>query len=148
MNGETRKFVRLLALLGGVGGLLCGCVDSPFTPPPSDKTSPIAAEADAAAAASVRRPTFADIPEMPTDVPKPAEYRKAVAGQQAAGRQLTRDTAADTFTLTGTEAFAARARREAQVPPSEMPTDADRAATEAFAKAARSRATPPPSKPQ
>lgn len=148
MNGETGKFKSLGLLLCGVSLLACGCVANPFTPPAADAASPIAAQADAAAAGSLQRPSFASIPEIPGDVPKSSEVRQAVASQQAAGEQLKRDTAAGTFTLSGTEAFAARARRAAQVPPSEMPTDADRSATEAFAKAARSRATPPPSKPQ
>ncbi|MFT4253535.1 MAG: hypothetical protein QM608_13730 [Caulobacter sp.] len=148
MNGQTGKIVRHGASLAVLAIVLAACASSPFTPPPADPTSPLAAAADAAAHQRGKLPTFADIPQIPTDIPKPSEYKAQVQAEQAAAAQLKRDTAPETFALSDTDGFAARAQRAARVPPSEIPTAADRAETEAFAKAARGRATPPPSKPQ
>ncbi|CAN5542510.1 hypothetical protein BH10PSE4_BH10PSE4_32750 [soil metagenome] len=154
MNDQTGKIVRLgvlfrgAALMGAFLGL-CACA-SPFTPPPADPASPVAAAANAAAKESrhARKPTFAEIPAIPTDVRTPVQFKKAVGAEKTAADQLKRDTAPSTWTLSETDAYAAKARSVAKVPPSDIPTDADRAATEAFAKAARARATAPPSKPQ
>jgi hypothetical protein len=157
MNDETGKIVRLGVLLRGaalmgafVGLAACASRFSPFSPPPADPTSPVAAAANAAAKSSKRvdRPSFTDIPAIPTDVRKPVEFKKAVGAEKLAAAKLMRDTAPDTWTLSNTEAYAAKARAVAKVPAPAAPTDADRAATEAFAKAARERATAPPSKPQ
>jgi hypothetical protein len=154
MNDETGKIVRLgvlfrgAALMGAFVGL-AACA-SPFSPPPADPASPVAAAANAAAKSSKRvdRPSFMDIPAIPTDVRTPVEFKKAVGAEKLAADKLMRDTAPATWTLSNTETYAAKARAVAKVPQSDIPTDADRAATEAFAKAARERATAPPSKPQ
>jgi len=154
MNDETGKNVRLdvlvrgAALMGAIVGL-AACA-SPFTPPPADPASPVAAAANAAAKASTRaeRPTFAEIPAIPTDIRTPVQFKKAVGAEKLAAEELKRETAPGTWTLSNTESYAAKARKVAKVPPSDIPTDADRAATEAFAKAARDRATAPPSKSQ
>lgn len=146
MNGQTGKIVRFGASLAVLAAALSACA-SPFTPPPVDATSPVAAATEAAAREPARRPRLADIPPIPTDVPKPGEYKAQVRAEQAAAAKLKRDTAPDTFALSDTDGFVARAQRATRVPPSEIPTVADRAETEAFAKAARGRATPPPSKP-
>jgi hypothetical protein len=152
MNGETGKIVRLGVLFRGVAlvGLLTGLSACVFTPPPVDPSSPLAAAANAAAKDSshAKRPTFAEIPAIPTDIRKPVEFKKAVGAEKAAADELRRQTAPSTWTLTDTEAYATKARKTAKAPAPEAPTDADRAATEAFAKAARDRATAPPSKPQ
>lgn len=148
MNGQTGKIVRFGASLSVLAAVLSACASSPFTPPPVDATSPVAAAAEAAAKEPGKIPSLASIPTVPTDIPKPGEYKAQVQAEQAAAAQLRRDTAPETFALTDTEGFAARAQRAGRVPPSEIPTVADRAETEAFAKAARGRATPPPSKPQ
>ena len=154
MNDETGKIVRLgvlfrsAALVGAFVGL-AACA-SPFSPPPADPASPVAAAANAAAKASKRgdRPSFMDIPAIPTDVRTPVQFKKAVGAEKLAADQLKRDTAPATWTLSDTETYASKARGFAKVPAPAAPTDADRAATEAFAKAARDRATAPPSKPQ
>ena len=154
MNDETGKIVRLGVLLRGAAltGAFVGlaaCV-SPFTPPPADPSSPVAAAANAAAKDSKRasKPAFTDIPPIPTDVRTPVQFKKAVGAEKLAADQLKRDTAPGTWTLSNTEAYASKARGVAKVPAPAAPTDADRAATEAFAKAARERATAPPSKSQ
>lgn len=164
MNDETGKIVRLGVLFRGAAqvsltvGLLAGltaCASSmssvsPFSPPPADPSSPVAAGANAAAAASKHAdlPRFVDIPPIPTDVRTPVEFKKAVGAEKVAADKLKRDTAPGTWTLSDTEGYASKARKLGKAPPSDIPTDADRAATEAFAKAARDRATAPPSKPQ
>ena len=149
MNDETGKIVRLGVLFCGVALGLSACA-SPFTPPPADPASPVAAAANAAAKDSrhARKPTFAEIPPIPTDVHTPVQFKKAVGAEKTAADQLKRDTAPSTWTLSDTEGYVAKARSVAKAPASDIPTDADRAATEAFAKAARERATAPPSKPQ
>lgn len=154
MNEQTGKIVRLgvlfrgAALTGAFVGL-AACV-SPFTPPPADPSSPVAAAANAAAKDSrrARKPAFTDIPPIPTDVRTPVQFKKAVGAEKLAADQLKRDTAPGTWTLSDTEGYVSKARGFAKVPAPAAPTDADRAATEAFAKAARERATAPPSKPQ
>jgi hypothetical protein len=93
-------------------------------------------------------PRFIDIPPIPTDVRTPVQFKKAVGAEKIAADKLKRDTAPSTWTLSDTEGYASKARKVGKAPPSDIPTDADRAATEAFAKAARDRATAPPSKPQ
>jgi len=160
MNVETGKIVRLGVLIRGAAlmGLLTvltACASSlssisPFSPPPADPSSPVAAAANAAAKQSRNAvaPRFVDIPPLPTDVRTPVQFKKAVGAEKAAAAQLKRDTAPDTWTLSDTEGYASKARKVGKAPPSDIPTDADRAATEAFAKAARDRATAPPSKPQ
>ncbi|MBW8858762.1 MAG: hypothetical protein JF570_03255, partial [Caulobacter sp.] len=94
------------------------------------------------------RPTFAEIPAIPTDIRTPVQFKKAVGAEKLAAEELKRQTAPNTWTLSDTEGYASKARRVAKVPAPAAPTDADRAATEAFAKAARDRATAPPSKSQ
>jgi hypothetical protein len=160
MNDETGKIVRLGVLFRGAAlmGLLAGltaCASSlssisPFSPPPADPNSPVAAAANAAARESKHAsvPRFIDIPPLPTDVRTPVQFKKAVGAELAAAEQLRRDTAPNTWTLSDTEGYASKAREVGKAPPSDIPTDADRAATEAFAKAARDRATAPPSKSQ
>lgn len=157
MNDETGKIVRLgvlfrgTALLSLLAGLAaCASSISPFTPPPADPSSPVAAAANAAAKESkgAVAPRFIDIPPIPTDVRTPVQFKKAVGAEKIAADKLKRDTAPSTWTLSDTEGYAAKARKIGKAPPSDIPTDADRAATEAFAKAARERATAPPSKPQ
>ena len=154
MNDETGKIVRLGVLLRGAAlvGVLSGLAAcaSPFTPPPADPSSPIAAEANAAGRhiSAKQRPTFADIPTTPTDIRTPVQFKKAVGAEKVAAEQLQHDTAPSTWTLSDTETYASKSRKIAKAPAPDAPTDADRAATEAFAKAARDRATAPPSKPQ
>ena len=156
MNDETGKIVRLGVLFRGAAlvGLLAGltaCASSmssisPFSPPPADPSSPVAAAAKDSKHAAL--PRFIDIPAIPTDVRTPVQFKKAVGAEKIAADQLKRETAPSTWTLSDTEGYASKARKIGKAPPSDIPTDADRAATEAFAKAARDRATAPPSKSQ
>src|SRR6478736_6486737 len=154
MNDQPGKIARLGVLFRGAAlvGLLAGvsaCASSlssvsPFSPPPADPNSPVAAAANAAAKDSKHAdlPRFIDIPPIPTDVRTPVQFKKAVGAEKVAADKLKPDT----WTLSDTEGYASKARKVGKAPPSDIPTDADRAATEAFAKAARDRATAPPSK--
>jgi hypothetical protein len=90
-------------------------------------------------------PTFADIPEVPGDVRDPAGWRAAVADQNALGAETLRGGAEDTWSLTATEAFRARAQAEVDSVKVHAPTAAEIAESEAYARALRKRATPPPS---
>lgn len=152
MNASPRLFVMsrleplrtsLLVCVCGAA-MLSGCaISNPFVTATVNPASPIAAEVAAKARASHDYPTFADIPPVPADVrPLPA-FGRAASDLQVAGAELVRDTAPSTWTLTGTDAFAGRARDIAG--PEATGPDSTTAATEAFAKAQRARATPPPS---
>lgn len=147
MNGETGKIVRLGVLMSFTALAAAGCA-TPFSAQAVDPTSPVAQATRAASHPTGRRPTFADIPPMPTDVPVPETYRAAIVAQEAAGDQLRRDTAPDTFILKDTETYASRTRAAGKAPNFDAPTDADRADTAAFAKAARGRASAPSSQPK
>ncbi len=96
-----------------------------------------------AAAASVDSyPTFCSIPATPTDVRAPGDFRSAVVDTRMAGANLVAEDGPSSFSLNGTDDFAAAARGEAVAPPP-MTTPQD-APTDAFVKQMRSRATPPP----
>lgn len=151
MNASPRLFVmsRLeplrtsLLVCACAAAMLGGCaISNPFVTASVDPASPIAAEVAAKARASRDYPTFADIPSVPSDVrPLPA-FGRAADELEVAGVELVRETAPGTWTLTGTEAFAGRARDMAG--PETTGPESTTAATEAFAKAQRARATPPP----
>jgi len=150
MEGDKRIFWRTarLALLAGAAMTLCACTAiqefEPGANAPIDAQSPAAAAVAREAAKPHPWPTFADIPELPADVRDSAAWREAVADQEAEGLYTTRNAAEDTWSLTATEAFVARAEAEANALNVRAPTDAEQAESEAYAKALRARATPPP----
>lgn len=145
MNGETRKIVRLGLIVGfAAGATACA---SPFKTAPVDPSSPVAAAVASAAKTKGTRRKLSEIPAIPSDIPTADQIRAAVAQQQAAGEALTRATAPSTWELKDTESYASKARRDANPPAFDAPTEADRANTEAFARAARGRASAPPSRP-
>jgi hypothetical protein len=102
--------------------------------------APAAAATDPfAAPASLSYPNFCDIPLKPTDIRPAAAFKAQVVGTRVAGAVVVRQTAPETFTLSGTEGFAESARHEAAPPPPEVtPSD-----TEAFVKQSKAKATPP-----
>lgn len=123
--------------------MVSGCaVSNPFATAAVDPASPIAAQVAAKARAGRTYPTFADIPSAPTDVRALPAFGRAANALEVAGADVIRETAPGTWTLTGTEAFAGRARDMAG--PEITGAESTTAATEAFAKAQRARATPPP----
>lgn len=151
MNGDARTFWRTmrLALLAGAASGLTACADLPKLEPGAnaqvDPRSPAAAEVNAALKTPGPWPTFADIPSVPEDVRNSAEWRAAIEDQQADALYTARNAAADTWSLSATEEFEARIRREANPLGLQPPTDAEIAESEAYVRALRKRATPPSS---
>ena len=87
-------------------------------------------------------PTFAGIPPVPTDQRALRAWGESAGQIEALGSDLERATAEGTWSLSGTERFAARSRSQIDMAPSLAASTA--AETEAFARALRKRATPPP----
>ena len=116
------------------------CAGGPTTRAKISPESPIAAEARKLEAARRSYPSFANIPAAPKDVRPLAAFAASVADARAAATRLEKETGPETWTLTGTERFAAAAERQIGADPGPAkPED-----TEAFARALRERATPPP----
>ena len=160
MNAVTRFLNHLtpLAAVAGLAASLCACVSLPtdetpqaqatraFTPTNTtiDPNSAAAAEITRMEAEPAAWPTFKGVPPMPTDIRPSTAWRRSVLNLRAAGAQLVRDTAPGTFTLSGTDAFAANAHTQLDPRASAAPTAAELADSAAFVKAAHARATPPP----
>lgn len=141
-NRAERRALRIGAALGclTLAAGLSACAAGPFAPAGLDKSSAAAGQISALTSASKSYPSFADIPPAPSDVRPDRAWGKAAAEIEADGAALAAATAPSTWTLSGTDSFAARAQAAAG-PAAEGSTTA---ATEAFAKQARQRATPPP----
>jgi hypothetical protein len=139
---QIRPTVRLLTCAAGCA-LLAACV-GPFGDAQVDPQSPVAAEVARAAHANRAYPTFASIPPMPKDVRPPAQYGRQAQAIEQARDDLEARTAPETWSLTGTESFAAGAQHEAGQ--EAAPTGAGE--TSAFANTQRKRATPPPPPPK
>lgn len=148
MNGEARTF-RVVLLTGAASLLLCACaglptVDETLAVPPIDQKSPAAAAVADILNTPGDYPTFASIPEVPTDLKTAEQYRSDVEGEQSTAAALVAATAPSTWTLSETDAFAAQAMAEAKVGVVTAPTDAEVADSEAYARALRAKASPPP----
>lgn len=149
MNAPLRLFARPQArrsagaVIGCVGAaaMLAGCAN-PFATAKVDPNSPVAAEIERMAGQKRPYPTFADIPAVPTDQRPVADWGKAADQLELASSRLDQATAPNTWTLQGTERFAARARSQAG--PDIDSSRSTTPATEAFARQLRERATPPP----
>jgi len=130
---------RPLALVAGCA-VLSACVSTPFREAVVDPKSAVAGDVERLTPGEGKFPTFADIPKTPKDVRPLAQYGLAARGLTAAGDNLMRATAPETWTLQATEAFVEKARRDAG-PEIEPPKPGE---AEAFARELRERATPPP----
>lgn len=86
-------------------------------------------------------PSFCSIPATPKDIRPAAAFRSAVVRTRLAGASVVRQSGPESFSLSGTEAFAEGAKRTATAPPAM--TSSETADAEAFAAAARARAAPP-----
>ena len=150
MEGDTHIFWRAgrLALLASAALTLGACVAIDGLEPGAGAAVDPAWSAGAAVAAAVADPgpwpTFAGIPELPADLRSAEAWRDAVADQEADGLFTQRSAAPDTWTLNGSEAFAADLRAKVAAVDVHAPTDAEMAESEAYARALRARATPPP----
>ena len=136
----TTRGVSAWFLTLSAGALLCGCVGNPFKDSKVDPTSPIAPEVARVTRQDARFPTFASIPKKPDDLRPVAQYGRSARAVLAAGDALVAATAPSTWTLSGTDEFAEKSRRDAG-PQLEPPKPGD---AEAFARELRERATPPP----
>jgi hypothetical protein len=139
---SIRRQVRpAVALLMGAGACaaLSGCAN-PFAEAKIDPQSAVAPEVAKIVHANRTYPTFASIPAIPKDVRRPQQYgNQAQVIEQARG-DLEAKTAPETWSLGGTEGFAARAQSEAGPDAAPKPGGD----TAAFANTQRKRATPPP----
>ena len=143
MNASHRRFANfgLIVLLSSSG--LSGCaVTNPLATAPLDPNSKIAGEVARIGNESREYPTFAGIPPAPTDERPLKAWGRAAAQAEKDRLQLERETADNTWTLRGTEAFAQSALRTAGPAPAAMSSTS--AATEAYARDLSKRATPPP----
>ena len=135
---HSRTAARVVACLGACG-LLSACVH-PFRDAKVDPRSPIAAEVAKTVRPGAAYPTFVAFPKVPTDIRPHAQYGQAAKKIEAEAKAVVAATDPNTWTLDGTDVFAAQARVDAgpELPPV-TPGD-----TEAFAKDQKARATPPP----
>jgi hypothetical protein len=140
VNVRHRHLAAKLAAGAAGCALLAGCVGNPFADAKVDPRSPIAAEVASSVRPNAPYPTFRAIPPIPKDVRPHKQYGLQAATIEKDAARLAADTAANTWTLNGTDTFAAEARTDAgpELPPVQ-PSD-----TAAFAKDQKARATPPP----
>ena len=133
-----RTAARSLACLAACG-LVSACVH-PFRDAKIDPRSPVAGEVASTIRPGAPFPTFVSFPKVPTDVRPHKQYGQAAGAVEMDAKTLMAATADSTWTLSGTEPFAAQARLDAG--PELPPPSPDE--TEAFAKDQKARATPPP----
>ena len=131
--------IKPLVLVSGCL-LLVSCVGNPFKDAAVDPASPVAADVARLTRGDAAFPGFEGIPKTPKDVRPLANYGRDAQAMLRAGAALERDTAPETWTLKGTDAFVEKAMRDAG-PQIEPPKPGD---AEAFARELRERATPPP----
>ena len=150
MEGDTHIFWRTgrLALLAGAALTLGACAGLEAVEPGTGAAINPESAAVPAVAAAIGDPgpwpTFASIPRLPADLRSPDGWRDAVAEQEADRLFIEREAAADSWSLSDTEAFAAGLRSTAAEVDVRAPTDAEMAESEAYARTLRARATPPP----
>jgi hypothetical protein len=137
----TRPAAYLAGALMGLGLTACAPGNILATGP-VDPRSPIAGDVAALAHQNKAFPTFESIPPEPKDVRPTKAWGQSALQIEAAGHQLERETADNTWTLTGTEAFAGAALKQAG--PAISSPESTTAATKAYVREMRKRATPPP----
>lgn len=138
-------FVIGLALACAGALSACSAVPPATHGIPVDPSSPVAADVGRAVRHPGPYPTFAGIPQIPTDVRPSSSWRAAIGGMQQ--RQATLDAQVKALPPVApetTESYAAAARARLGQPPGDVPPEDARARTEAEARALRERATPPP----
>ena len=144
VNARQPRLAAVLAVSAAGCALLSACVGNPFADAKVDPRSPIAAEVPKTVRPNAAYPTFAAIPPAPKDVRPHKQYGVAAAKVEKDAADLVAATADSTWTLNGTEAFAAQARVDAgpDLPPVQPGN------TEAFVRDQKARATPPPPPPR
>jgi hypothetical protein len=144
VNVRPRRQAARLVAGAAACTLLCGCVGNPFEDAKVDPRSPIAAEVAKSVHADAAYPTFKSIPPIPKDVRPHRQYGQQAAQIEKDAGTLRAETADSTWTLTDSEAFAAKAREDA----GPLPAPIEPGGTEAFARDQKARATPPPPPPR
>jgi hypothetical protein len=141
-----RHLRRAATLIAGVGAcaLLSACIGNPFADAKVDPDSPIASEVAKVAHEDRAYPTFASIPSVPKDLRPVRQYGREAQAIEQARADLEQKTAPETWSLTGTEAFAAKGRQDTGQEAAPTPSGA----TADFATTQRKRATPPPPPPR
>lgn len=121
---------------------LAACTSRVFSEGEIDPASPVKDEIAATARSNADYPAFTEVPAKPNDIRPVLAFGQAADKLIADRDALARDTAPDTWTLTGqdTAAFAAAADKAAG-PDGPAATNSD---TDAYAASLRRRATPPP----
>ena len=142
MNALRQPLAILLrtGLLAGACLSLGGCIGDPFKEAKVDPNSAVAADVARITSAKAAFPSFKDIPAASKDGRAIALYGQAAKQIEIAAANLEQATAPGTWTLQGTESFAAGARRD--VGPDLPPVTPG--ATEEEVRKLRERATPPP----
>lgn len=140
-----RQLRRAASLLAGVGAcaLLSACMANPFRDAQVNPDSPIAADVAKVAHENTVFPTFASIPPIPKDVRPVKQYGQAAKTVEQARADLEQKTAPESWSLANTDAFAAKAQRDAGQEAAPQPSGD----TAAFATTQRKRATAPPPPP-
>jgi hypothetical protein len=144
VNVRQHRLAAKLMACAGACALTAGCIGNPFADAKVDPRSPIAAEVATSVRPNAPYPTFRSIPPTPKDVRPHKQYGVQAAQVEASAAAVEKATADNTWTLSGTDAFATEARQDAG-PELAPPEPGD---TEAFAKSQKARATPPPSPPR
>ena len=111
---------------------------------PVDPNSPVAKDVIEASRHPGPYPSFADIPEVPTDIRPVSEWRAAVLDLKHRQARLGAEAGALPPALTDTDAYAALHRSKAGAQPTDIPPEDAEQRTRAYAQSLRERATPPP----
>lgn len=141
MSASTRFFVSRVGSRAAVLALACLAAGACTTVQTATTGKSMAPEVASISRAEQSFPSFADIPPEPKDLRPLAAWGKAADATEADRLALEGATADNTWTLTGTEAFAAKANREAGPAPTSFASTTP--ATEAYVRELRRRATPP-----
>lgn len=115
-----------------------------FKSPATDPASPVYKDVMYATQHPGAYPRFSDIPPAPTDVRPVTAWAVAVADIRHDKARLDDGITAMPPAATDTEAFAANARSQINVPGAEPPAPAAADESQAYADSLRKRATPPP----
>jgi hypothetical protein len=138
IRGPTAVAARLIGAAGACAAL-SACVGNPFGDAQVDPNSPVADEVAKVERLNRDYPRFSDIPSKPKDVRPPAQYARQADELERAREDLLAQTAPETWSLTGSDAFAGQARKAAGSEPAPSPSGE----TAGFADTQRRRATSP-----
>jgi hypothetical protein len=143
MNAWPAKFLPIGrgALTVAAATMLAGAAFA-ASPPTIASPSPVTTNAMAGAEAESAYPTFEGIPPTPKDVRSFDAWKASIADIKAVGVDMNAAAAAEPWTLSDTEAWAAHERATATPPP--PVTTADDASTDAIVAQMRERAKQPP----